>query len=69
MVVDLDIAGSGLFGTSTRLPDGTLARSGFEALSKYDENRDGIINEKNEVYSELLYGRIKTVTTDWKKRN
>ena len=46
--------GSELFGTSTVLQDGTLAKSGFEALSQYDENGDGIIDEQDLIYSKLL---------------
>ncbi|MBQ3543709.1 MAG: DUF2974 domain-containing protein, partial [Lachnospiraceae bacterium] len=46
--------GSELFGTSTVMPDGTLAKSGFEALSQYDDNNDGVIDEEDKVYEKLL---------------
>ena len=46
--------GSELFGTSTLMANGSLAKSGFEALSQYDSNNDGVIDEKDEVYSKLL---------------
>lgn len=46
--------GSELFGTSTVLADGTLAESGFEALAQYDENQDGMIDEKDSIFSKLL---------------
>ena len=46
--------GSELFGTSTRLVDGTYAKNGFEALSQYDLNKDNVIDSKDEVYSKLL---------------
>ena len=46
--------GSELFGTSTKLTDGSTAGSGFQALSQYDSNGDGIIDESDELYSKLL---------------
>ncbi len=49
--------GSELFGTSTILVDGSKAGSGFEALAQYDENGDGIIDEKDAAYSQLLVWR------------
>ena len=45
--------GSELFGDRTLLSNGKLASSGFEALSDLDSNKDGIINELDETYSEL----------------
>ena len=33
------------------------ARNGFEALAQYDENGDGIIDEKDTAYSQLLVWR------------
>ena len=46
--------GSELFGTSTVMSGGALAQSGFEALSQYDLNNDGVIDENDDVYSKLL---------------
>ena len=46
--------GSELFGSSTVMPDGSIARLGFEALAQYDENGDGIIDEKDSAYYRLL---------------
>ena len=46
--------GSELFGSSTAMPDGSIARLGFEALAQYDENGDGIIDEKDSAYYRLL---------------
>ncbi len=46
--------GSELFGTSTIMPDGSLAKSGFEALMQYDTNGDGVIDENDDMYSRLL---------------
>jgi hypothetical protein len=42
-----------LFGNNTRGPDGKTAANGFEALAKYDSNRDGIIDSRDAVYSQL----------------
>ncbi|MBQ7943876.1 MAG: hypothetical protein IJ326_07430 [Lachnospiraceae bacterium] len=46
--------GSELFGTSTRLEDGTLAKSGLEALAQYDKNSDGAIDEYDAIFSKLV---------------
>ena len=45
--------GSELFGTSTRLPDGTIAQNGFEALAQYDKNGDGVIDANDEIFANL----------------
>ncbi len=45
--------GSELFGTSTHLPDGTIAQSGFEALVQYDQNGDGVIDAQDEIFASL----------------
>ena len=45
--------GSELFGTSTVLANGNLARTGFEALAQYDENGDDVIDENDAVFSKL----------------
>ena len=59
LAIDLDKNGiindgSELFGTSTRLEDNTLAKSGFESLAQYDKNNDGVIDENDEVFSKLV---------------
>lgn len=43
-----------LFGNNTVGPDGQKAANGFEALKKYDLNKDNLINEKDAIYSELV---------------
>ncbi|MBQ9609709.1 MAG: calcium-binding protein [Lachnospiraceae bacterium] len=45
--------GSELFGDSTILPDGSRARSGFEALAQYDLNDDGVLDIYDDVFSRL----------------
>jgi Ca2+-binding RTX toxin-like protein len=45
--------GNELFGNSTRLSDGTLAANGFEALRGLDGNRDGRMDGRDAVWSEL----------------
>jgi hypothetical protein len=45
--------GTQLFGTSTRLPNGTLAPNGFAALAAYDSNHDGVIDAKDASFSAL----------------
>lgn len=57
--------GAELFGESTALPDGTLAKNGFAALSAYDQpahggNGDGLIDPADRVW-----GRIRV----WIDRN
>ena len=46
--------GSELFGSSTVLADGSLAKTGFEALAQYDSNGDMVIDEQDEKFSEML---------------
>ena len=45
--------GNELFGNHTRLSDGTLAAHGFDALRGLDGNRDGRIDRRDAVWSEL----------------
>ena len=45
--------GSELFGSSTLLPDGTLAQDGYQALTALDENSDGMISSKDTVFGQL----------------
>ena len=46
--------GSEHFGEYTKLSDGTLATTGYEALAQYDSNGDGIIDNSDEAYGNLL---------------
>ncbi len=46
--------GSELFGDHTKLSDGSLAQDGYEALTQYDSNGDGIINKDDTEYEKLL---------------
>ncbi len=45
--------GSELFGDHTKLADGSLAADGFAALSRYDANGDGLIDARDEIFSQL----------------
>ncbi|MDR1285147.1 MAG: hypothetical protein LBJ88_02985, partial [Campylobacteraceae bacterium] len=45
--------GSELFGSYTKLSDGSFAKDGYEALSQYDENGDGIIDKNDSIFSSL----------------
>jgi hypothetical protein len=49
--------GSELFGSNTRLPDGRVAKDGFEALAALDENHDGVVDAKDPAFSRLLLWR------------
>jgi hypothetical protein len=49
--------GSELFGTATRLQNGTLASNGFEALKEFDSNHDGWIDSQDAVWPHLLLWR------------
>jgi Ca2+-binding RTX toxin-like protein len=45
--------GSELFGTYTKLQDGSLAKDGYEALAQYDSNGDRVIDANDEFFSRL----------------
>ena len=45
--------GSELLGSSTVLPDGNRASNGFEALRQYDQNQDNVIDQFDDVFSQL----------------
>ncbi|MDD4950739.1 hypothetical protein [Sulfuricurvum sp.] len=45
--------GTELFGNNTLLKNGTKAANGFEALKEYDENKDGVIDAKDNIYNTL----------------
>ena len=49
--------GRELFGDQTRLNDGTIASSGFQALAAVDANGDGKIDQNDPVYSQLRVWR------------
>jgi hypothetical protein len=42
-----------LFGSSTRLADGSQAPDGFVALSQYDSNQDGVMDAHDAVFASL----------------
>jgi hypothetical protein len=42
-----------LFGDYTQGPDGAYAENGYLALGKYDDNKDGLITEQDEVFARL----------------
>ncbi|MDK9725893.1 MAG: hypothetical protein OEL88_13525, partial [Sterolibacteriaceae bacterium MAG5] len=45
--------GSELFGSATRLADGSRAADGFQALAGLDSNLDGVINAQDALFQEL----------------
>ncbi|WP_413290655.1 hypothetical protein [Bdellovibrio sp. HCB337] len=46
-----------LFGDNTRGPDGKFAANGYKALEKYDDDRDKLITDQDEVFEKLrLWG-------------
>lgn len=60
----LDVDGNGriddgaeLFGSMTRLPNGTRARQGFEALAALDDDHDGRITPRDAAFARLLVWR------------
>lgn len=46
-----------LFGDATLGPDGKYAKQGFAALAKYDDSRDKVISEDDEVFTKLRLWR------------
>jgi hypothetical protein len=59
LVRDLDgdgriASGRELFGSETVLPDGRLARQGFEALEALDLNHDGVVDARDEGFASLM---------------
>jgi hypothetical protein len=65
LVLDADADGalSGsqeLFGDFTRLAGGQLALNGFQALSAWDANRDGVIDSADPVWTSLSVGSYDT---------
>ncbi len=47
------VSGANLFGEGTKLLNGNNAQDGFEALAQYDHNKDGVIDAKDAIYSQL----------------
>jgi hypothetical protein len=45
--------GGELFGDNTTMPDGSNATGGFNALTQYDTNNDGVIDQNDEVFAKL----------------
>jgi hypothetical protein len=50
-------SGAELFGNFTPLSNGTLARNGFEALAELDGNDDGVIDDRDPIWPQLLLWR------------
>lgn len=42
-----------LFGDNTKGPDGSFSAHGYEALAKHDDNSDGVIDQRDAVFSRL----------------
>ncbi|HXJ40214.1 MAG TPA: hypothetical protein VNH18_13125 [Bryobacteraceae bacterium] len=49
--------GAELFGNFTQLQNGHLAKNGFEALAEFDANYDGVIDNQDPVWSQLMLWR------------
>jgi len=50
-------SGGELFGSNTRLSDGSLAANGFVALGELDDNQDGLVDEHDAGFADLLIWR------------
>jgi len=50
-------SGAELFGNFTPLRNGQLAKNGFEALAEFDANHDGVIDDHDPMWSQLLLWR------------
>ncbi len=50
-------SGAELFGNFTPLRNGNLAQNGFEALREFDNNNDGIIDDRDPIWSRLMLWR------------
>lgn len=46
--------GAQLFGTETPLANGALAPDGFAALAQYDDNRNGVVDAQDPIFSRLV---------------
>jgi hypothetical protein len=60
--------GAELFGSMTRLANGSRAQNGFEALAELDENHDGVVSAADPLFARLSLWRDRnqdrTATTD-----
>ncbi|MBI1860812.1 MAG: hypothetical protein HYR96_07840 [Deltaproteobacteria bacterium] len=58
--------GGELFGSATTLSNGKRAANGFEALKEFDDNHDGVIDQKDAAYAtlRLWFDRNKNAVTD-----
>jgi hypothetical protein len=45
--------GSELFGTATRMRDGTVAANGFDALAEFDDDGDGRVDRRDSMFTSL----------------
>src|SRR6266542_959538 len=50
-------SGAELFCSATPLKDGTRASDGFTALAEFDDNHDGVIDEKDGMWKQILLWR------------
>ncbi len=50
-------SGAQLFGNFTPLRNGQFAKNGFEALAEFDDNHDGVIDNRDAVWPQLLLWR------------
>lgn len=50
-------SGAELFGNFTPLVNGHMAKNGFEALRDFDSNNDGVIDERDPIWSRLMLWR------------
>lgn len=50
-------SGAELFGNFTPLQNGQRAKNGFEALREFDANGDGVIDERDPIWSQLMLWR------------
>ncbi|WP_230409287.1 calcium-binding protein [Zooshikella harenae] len=46
-------SGAELFGNQTTLASGKKAKQGYEALAEFDDNKDGVIDAQDAIYSSL----------------
>jgi Ca2+-binding EF-hand superfamily protein len=50
-------SGAELFGNFTPLRNGQFAKNGFEALREFDSNNDGVIDNRDSIWSQLMLWR------------
>ncbi|QQY35675.1 hypothetical protein I6I59_00025 [Campylobacter ureolyticus] len=66
-LLGIDINGDGvinnayeLFGTFSKLKNGSYAKDGYEALKEFDTNGDGVIDQNDENFEKLVAWQDKT---------